>query len=247
MSDLSGCAKCVKYTLFLFNLLFLLAGLALIIIGAVAQVQANKISGFGSSASGVAILFIVIGSLIFVICFFGCAGAINNNYCMVVTFGVLLLLLLLAQIGAIVAGFVLKEQVKTKVIEEMQNTQKTYTGDEQDISTQTWDHLQQALQCCGTNNTDSWRVCEILDKDKSLPDSCCINDTAGCGFGARIFQPLPADKFYTLGCNDKVTTLLKSTLVIVGAAAAVVAALELIGIVFAFCLAHSLRKDYRVV
>jgi len=33
----------------------------------------------------------------------------------------------------------------------------------------------------------------------------------------------------------------------VGIAAAAVALLEIMGIVFAFCLAHSLRKDYRVV
>jgi len=105
MSDLSGGAKCVKYTLFIFNLLFLLAGLALIIVGAIVQVQTSK-SSFGDSVSGAGIFIIIIGSVVFLICFFGCAGAINNNYCMVVTYGILLLLVLLAQIAAVIAGFV---------------------------------------------------------------------------------------------------------------------------------------------
>jgi len=52
MSDLSGSAKCVKYTLFVFNLLFLLAGLALIIVGAVVQVQTSKASSGDSQWGG---------------------------------------------------------------------------------------------------------------------------------------------------------------------------------------------------
>lgn len=247
MADLSGCAKCVKYTLFLFNLLFLLAGLALIIVGAVAQVQANKIAGFGSSASGAAIFLIVIGSLIFIICFFGCAGAINNNYCMVVTFGVLLLLLLLAQIAVIIAGFVMKEKIKTAIIDEMVKTQQYYDDDNKDhsVTNEAWDHIQQTLHCCGSNNSLTWRVSPELTATDSVPDSCCKNETEKCGL--RALDRWDPELFYNEGCTPKVTQLIKDSLVAIGAAAAGVAALELIGIIFAFCLANSLRKDYRVV
>jgi CD63 antigen len=244
MADLSGCAKCVKYTLFVFNLLFLLAGLALIIVGAVAQVQANKISGFGPSASGAAIFLIVIGSLVFIVCFFGCAGAINNNYCMVVTFGVLLLLLLLAQVAAIIAGFVLKDKIKTAVIDEMTRTQQFY-GQVDDVYTKTWDSFQRDLQCCGTTNYTSWNSSSELYKTKSVPDSCCKNETDKCGYEAMNYYDIKV--FFEKGCNVAVTDIVKGSMIAVGAVAAGVALLEIIGIVFAFCLAHSLRKDYRVV
>jgi CD63 antigen len=247
MADLSGGAKCVKYTLFVFNLLFLLAGLALIIVGAVAQVQANKMSGFGPSANGAAIFLIVIGSLVFIVSFFGCAGAINNNYCMVVTFGVLLLLLLLAQVAAIIAGFVLKDKIKTAIIDQMTDTQKFY-GNDGDIYTETWDNFQKTLQCCGTTNYTSWSNSPKLSETKSVPDSCCKNEFAEprCGFGA-LEEHHDHKKLFEMGCNDRVTTVVTGSMIAVGAVAAAVALLEIIGIVFAFCLAHSLRKDYRVV
>ena len=43
---------------------------------------------FDSDVSGPAIVLIVIGLLIFIISFFGCCGAIKENYCMVLTVGV---------------------------------------------------------------------------------------------------------------------------------------------------------------
>jgi len=119
MSELSGSAKCVKYTLFVFNLLFLLAGLALIIVGAVVQVQTSRAATFGGGASGAGIFIIVIGSIVFLVCFFGCAGAINNNYCMVVTFGVLLLVILLAQVAAVITGFVMKDKLTEAIKVQM--------------------------------------------------------------------------------------------------------------------------------
>jgi len=67
-----------------------------------------------------------------------------------------------------------------------------------------------------------------------------------CGVNS-LTSPAAPQIFYTQGCTTALTTLLKTYLVAVGAVAAAIAILEVIGIIFAFCLAHSLRKDYRVV
>lgn len=43
-----------------------------------------------------------------------------------------------------------------------------------------WIHLQ--LKCCGVNSSSDW---SYLDSDgNSVPDSCCINKTKGCGKGS---------------------------------------------------------------
>jgi CD63 antigen len=76
-----------------------------------------------------------------------------------------------------------------------------------------------------------------------VPDSCCINKTDDCGKGI-YFQP---QLIHPKGCENEITGLLKKYMIAVGAVAAAVALLEILGIIFAFCLAHSLRKDYRVV
>jgi len=242
MSDLSSGAKCIKYTLFIFNMLFLLAGLALIIIGAIVQVQAQK-NGFGDSVSGAGIFIIVIGSIVFVVCFFGCAGAINNNYCMIVTFGVFLILLLLAEIAGIITGFVLRNKVEDSVISAMQKSQKEYDGKNTTVATQTWDNLQKSAECCGTFGYKSWNISTKIGND--VPDSCCVKGSPGCGRDGRIGDR--SKDFWNDGCATSLSTLFLASLLAVGAVAAAIAVLEIIGIIFAFCLASSLRQDYKVV
>jgi len=245
MSDLGGGAKCIKYTLFIFNMLFLLAGLALIIVGAVAQVQANKNLG-GGSLSGAGIFIIVIGGIVFVICFFGCAGAINNNYCMVVTYGVLLVLLLVAEVAGVIAGFVLKNQIQSTLNQQLTDSQKQYNFSPNDVTSGSWNNTQSTLKCCGTTGYQSWGVNQACNSTNTVPDTCCVNYTVNCGVNS-LTSPAAPQIFYTQGCTTALTTLLKTYLVAVGAVAAAIAILEVIGIIFAFCLAHSLRKDYRVV
>jgi len=245
MSDLSGGAKCIKYTLFVINMLFLLAALALIIVGAVVQVQATK-NGFGGSVSGAGIFIIVIGSIVFVISFFGCAGAINNNYCMVVTYGVLLVILLLVEVAGIITGFVLKNKIQSTLNTGMLEYLQGYDpNNNKTIATETWDDMQKALQCCGTTGYQTWGSNVPMNQSNSVPDSCCMNITAGCGQGALV--PGKQINLWTAGCSTTLATLFQKYLVAVGAVAAAIAILEVIGIIFAFCLAHSLRKDYRVV
>jgi CD63 antigen len=244
--ELSGGAKCIKYLLFVFNFLFLLAGVALIIVGAIVQVQTGE-NSFGNSVSNAGIFIIVIGSIVFIICFFGCAGAINNNYCMVVTYGVLLLLLLLAQIAGIIVGFVLRDKVQETITQQMLETQKDYDDDPKTIATQYWNQTQTSFKCCGTTGYMSWNESAVMEKANTVPGSCCKDrNNTDCGVG-KLHDTAAANLFYKDGCTTAVVELTQKYMVAVGAVAAGVAVLELIGIIFAFCLANSLRKDYRVV
>jgi len=243
MSELSGSAKCVKYTLFVFNLIFVLAGLALIIVGAVVQVQTSKAT-FGATASGAGIFIIVIGSVVFLVCFFGCAGAINNNYCMVVTYGVLLLIILLAQVAAVITGFVMKDKFTNAIKDEMEKELQNYIPSDA-LTAKIWNDTQTNFQCCGLKNYTSWSNNTAMHETNSVPDSCCNGTNYGenCGYG-KYNEP---ERFYHDGCETKLVALLKKYLIAVGAVAAAVGLLEILGIIFAFCLANCLRKDYRVV
>jgi len=243
MSELSGSAKCVKYTLFVFNLLFLLAGLALIIVGAIVQVQTSKAT-FGGTASGAGIFIIVIGSVVFLVCFFGCAGAINNNYCMVVTYGVLLLVILLAQVAAVITGFVMKDKFTDFIKDEMQKELINYKI--KDLNAEIWNNTQTTFKCCGTYNFTSWLNNTDMMATNSLPDSCCKNVSENCGYGRYTPDP-DENRFNLKGCEPEIVRLLQRYLIAVGAVAAAVGVLEILGIIFAFCLANCLRKDYRVV
>jgi len=247
MSNMGGGAQCVKYSLFFFNFLFLLGGLALIIVGALAQAKANS-NGFGGAHVGAGGIFIIIvGVIVFLVSFFGCAGAINENQCMIVTFGVLLILLLLAEIAGIIIAFYLKDQVEHYIGSAMDEQINEYNPNNPlNTSTKNWDDLQSQLECCGSRGYWSWNASQALSRNQSVPDSCCHTRILSCGYG-MLKPDADRTKIFDQGCVTAVTVVFKKALIILGAVAVAVAAVELLGIIFAFCLAHCLRKDYRVV
>ena len=106
--------KCIKYSLFLFNLLFALSGLLLISTGGVIQgAYANYLDFLGDDFFSTPTFLIAVGCIIFFVAFFGCCGAIKENHCMTLTFAVLMGIIFLMEIGAGIAAYKLKGQVGT--------------------------------------------------------------------------------------------------------------------------------------
>jgi len=161
---------------------------------------------------------------------------------MVVTYGVLLLVILLAQVAAVITGFVMKDTFTNAIKDEMKNELVNYKP--KDLGGGVWNETQKSFECCGTTNYTSWMMNDLMNSTRSLPDSCCVNFTENCGY--QILDDSP-DSFYHNGCDTEIVSLLKKYLIAVGAVAAAVGILEILGIIFAFCLANCLRKDYRVV
>ena len=67
------------------------------------------------------------GVVIFVVAFFGCCGAWHENTCMIYTYAAMLGLLLICEIGAGIAAFVLKGELKDVVAEKMVAGMKNYS------------------------------------------------------------------------------------------------------------------------
>ncbi|XP_019872700.2 23 kDa integral membrane protein [Aethina tumida] len=92
----------LKIFLFVSNVVFVLAGLALVIIGGISL---SNIKNYKEaipedvSLQQIPILTIVIGSIILVISFLGCCGACTSSVCMLYSYGIILFVLLLVQIA----------------------------------------------------------------------------------------------------------------------------------------------------
>ncbi|CAJ0918162.1 unnamed protein product [Ranitomeya imitator] len=90
-----------------------ICGCALIGLGIYVLVQMHNPQVFkNASVFGPPIVIIAVGVVIFFISFFGCCGAVKENYCMVTTFAVLLGLIFLVEIAAAIAGYVYRGQFK---------------------------------------------------------------------------------------------------------------------------------------
>jgi len=228
--------KCVKYMLFAFNLIFFLAGLGLIIAGALVQTKfQDYFDFFGGSFSAAAILLIVVGSIIFIIGFFGCCGAYKENYCMVMTFAVLLGLIFILEIAAGITAYVLRDKAESFVEEKLTIALGNYQNDGVG---KTWDRAQKEFECCGVYNYTDWSGKGGIAVGQ-VPESCCI--TTGCATNPTALNT------YNDGCIDKFVDWIEDNIYIIGGVGIGLAFVQIIGIIIACCLGKSIRKEYEVV
>lgn len=246
--------KCVKYVLFAFNLIFFLAGLGLIIAGTVVQTRfSTYFDFFGQSFSAAAILLIVVGSIIFIIGFFGCCGAYKENYCMTMTFAVLLGIVFVLEIAAAITAYVMRNEVHGFVEDSLREAMLEYGDVEHEGVTKAWDVAQHDFACCGVNNYTDWQN-HVNLTDNSVPNSCCIDyeendenpDTKDCGKG-MVTNPDAKNFIHTQGCIFGFEDWVKENIYIIGGVGIGLAFVQVIGIIFSCCLARTIRKEYEVV
>lgn len=227
--------KCAKYLLFAFNVLFMVAAVALIVVGALPQ--------FSDSLFRTGILFkmgiflIIVGGVAFIVSFFGCCGAIKENRCLLITFAVLLVVILLLCIAATIIGFIYRHKAKEtangiilSAIQEHNNNSVI-------------DKFQKDHSCCGSHNYTDWRNNKHFNRTDSVPDSCCKNETSDCGKNG-LTHP---DNINTQGCLSNLQSWFEKKVLIIGAVAAAVALIMVIGIVLSCCLVSAVHSGYNTV
>ncbi|XP_041860666.1 CD63 antigen [Melanotaenia boesemani] len=238
---IEGGLKCVKFLLFLSNFIFWLCGIALIVVGIMVQISLHKTFMIrDASASGIPIVLIGVGVLIFFIAFFGCCGAWKENYCMITTFAVLLSLIIITEIAAAIAGYVFRKKLSAIVQDSLTEMIGNYKNGSADFI-KSVDQLQEGWKCCGVNSSADWR--DFGPDGKTVPDSCCRNVTKDCGKGNMMDQ----NKVYLKGCHDVLETTLKNNIHWVIVAALVIAFIQIMGIVFACLLMRGIREGYEVM
>ncbi|KAG5898094.1 hypothetical protein JTB14_027451 [Gonioctena quinquepunctata] len=228
-----GCATgTVKYLVFLANLLFALAGLALVIIGILVKFNVGEASNILPKDFGLApILSIIIGAIVFITAFLGCCGAVRESTCMLTTYAIVLLTIFILQVAVGVYAFL---QIKDKASFDQtihDNVQRTFNNMYNNHeSNETMQVTQRFLQCCGVTGASDY-----ASIGKPIPNSCCKNTQVECN----------AVSAYDIGCSEQLRNTLEKYSKIIGFVAIGIAVVEIIGAVFGLCLASSIRNSYR--
>ncbi|XP_056414233.1 tetraspanin-2 isoform X2 [Hyla sarda] len=159
MGRLSGSMRCVKYLLFTFNLIFLLAGSAIIGVGLWLLLGGNIKELSDGDEDVYAFFFIGLyvligaGALMMLIGFFGCCGAARESQCLLGAFFVCLLVIFAAEITAGVIAFLGKQ-------EAVKGVKKIYTEAYNDFvqkkgENTTLVEVHTLAKCCGTDDPKS--------------------------------------------------------------------------------------------
>ncbi|XP_054001655.1 CD63 antigen-like isoform X1 [Hylaeus anthracinus] len=236
-----GCGMgMIKYLLFIFNFIFAVCGLGILTIGVVVHLQLSNVTkSIDMNIMFPSITLIVVGSIIFLISFFGCCGAIRESHCMTVTFASCLLFILLIQVAVAVYAFVVVKNDKNGV-DVVDNYRKIFNGYPlNEENKQFVNVIQASFQCCGVDGPNDYR--KLGNYSGNPPYSCC---------GKSEGEMCSISESYKNGCGEQLTNALRTAGTVLGSVAIGIAGVELVGIIFALCLANSIknaeRRGYRV-
>jgi len=221
-----GCGmSLIKYILFVFNLICALCGIALVSVGLAFLLKYDEIiRSFDEINVNVAPYgFIVLGSLVFIIAFFGCCGAIRESHCMVSTYASFLFFILVIQVIIGVLVFVNVsdiQRVTDRILKRLWKDRFDHRV--------FWDTLQTSLHCCGLNASVDWVP--------STPNSCCEPNVIECVALVNAYQT---------GCGTALDQFVRTYGNIFGSVALGVAGVQFLGFIFACCLANNIRNRDR--
>lgn len=235
--------KIVKYLIFIFNLIVFVAGIAMIILGSVIQAEFSGYYGFfGNDVNSAAVFIIVIGIIIVIISFFGCCGAYRESHWMLITFSVLLSIVFVLEIAAAITALVLDSELQGFVNNSMMRTLTDYGVNE----SADWDQMQSSMECCGVNSYLDWAENPEYNKENTVPDSCCIDDSSRNCAG-KVLKTNDTSNIYTEGCATKMTEWIEENMELVIGISAALAVLQIVGVVLACVLASAIRQQYQPV
>ncbi|XP_060890660.1 tetraspanin-33 [Labrus mixtus] len=230
--------RTIKYTLFIFCYFFWVVSAVLIAVGIYAKIAKEK-HVVDTLTADPALLLIVIGSMMFLITFLGCFGALRNATCLLKTFLGTLTAILVVQVAAGVVGYLFTDMVMERTDRLMMNTIVRYREDP-DLENAI-DFVQKKFQCCGVESYKDWGhniYFECSDTNPSLeacgvPFSCCVrlqNQTVlntMCGYGVQqLDRSSAAEAVSTVGCLEKIASWTKNNLLLVAALTAGLLLLE---------------------
>ncbi|KFV09966.1 Tetraspanin-8, partial [Pterocles gutturalis] len=185
---MAGVSGCMKYSMFIFNFLFWVCGC--VILGVSIWIRVSKdaqqvnvcgyIRTMKNLFAGVDLL-IAVGSIIMVLGFLGCCGAIKESRCMLLLFFIGLLLILILQITGGILGAVYRSKIETSLNNTLLETVKTLQSSTQEskVFQEQFQKFQQMNQCCGLlNGAADWgnnfntdiggkKICECEVKNPS--------------------------------------------------------------------------------
>ncbi|XP_058870154.1 tetraspanin-33-like isoform X2 [Acipenser ruthenus] len=201
----------IKYTLFACCYIFWVSSAVLISVGIYAKI-AKEGGAVDSLTADPALLLIVVGSLMFIITFFGCFGALRDALNLLNIFAGILVAIIVLQIAAAALGFVFSDLVLIRTEAVMRRGITTYRDD-----------------------LDLQNLIDFVQK-KSILNTMC-----GYGMQSFKAWSIE-DKIHLNGCLKKIGTWGRQNLLIIGGITTGLCLLEIFMITLAAVQTYQIKK-----
>ncbi|RVE74915.1 hypothetical protein OJAV_G00026870 [Oryzias javanicus] len=232
-----GCTRCIKYTLFVFNFIFWLAGgailgLALFLrhdhqVKSLLDITLDGRQPPSTFYTSIHIL-IAVGAVMMVVGFLGCYGAIQESQCLLGTFFTCLVILFACEVAAGIYGYMHRETISKDIITFYdfvydEAMEKTLTdGDKKLAAMQGLKIFHETLKCCG----------------KGLGTSF-FSKLVGMADGTDVCRT----EYMTVSCHTSINELFSTKIYIVGIVALVIAVIMIFEMIFSMVLCCGIRNS----
>jgi len=263
-----GCgAKCAKFMLILFNIIFWLSGCAILGVGIWMRVDRSILSNLEVLAIDendpllvyASYVLIGMGAAVFIIGFLGCCGAIKENRCMLGLYIFFLLLIMAGELAAGILALLYRDEILDTATDVLVTKLQNDTIYKTDASSQEVEFTafglamsisQLELKCCGINNITDYAGGAFEEATgEAFPLTCCVmkentNIVDGMDLVSSVADQQKCknqddDFVYKQGCKDGLEKAFTSNAVILIGLGIGVACLELFGFIFAVCLCRN--------
>ena len=235
-------ASRVKPYLFIFNVIFFFAGIALFGIGCFVSFSEFHTYILFLSKNGEArfvnasgYILIALGVIITIVYFLGCCGTCSESGPMLYTFSVVMGLLVIMEIVVAILFFVFKSHAKEIVGTAMDEGIDKYNMEGYEYYTNGWDKIQSTYACCGKNDNTDWKKNSFFDDTEKLaPESCC--KTPGCD--------VTLENINTEGCFVRFDETFEGRINAIGITSIMIAVLQLGATIVACYFGKKAREGY---
>lgn len=267
MGESSCCTCCGRVVLTVVNILFVIIGLALTVVGALLKAGTSVISeslgkiaqnldDLGSVLDGAAVGIIVVGCIVLVIGILGCCGACYEIRWMLVVYAFFIIVIVLAEVICVALFFTKQSDVKTLLSGQLKDVfgkykEPTANGADKDLVSRGLDGLFISLQCCGFSNYTDLGT----PKFKQPPVTCCKDFTMDAVDQLPSVSPALAkcktgqtsvNSNKDKGCYEALLGFLDNYKAYLIGGGVGVLVIELLCIIFAFLICAEINKKNKV-
>lgn len=239
--------KCVRTTFMVFNFIFAVVGVAILLLGIWLHVEREEATGYYAHASkninfvnGPNFL-LAVGTITLLVSLLACCGAKAGNYCMLGSYTAIMATILALQITSIFITYVYRERIENSLRVDFQKTLRDYGQHGFRELSKSIDDLQKDFHCCGNEDyTDWFRTGWTRNGTDMVPMSCCrLPSTPECNKNLTN----SSDGIYLVGCYGYIKKYFLENLHIISGFGLWVVLTETLGILFSIIMIVKVRQE----
>jgi multisubunit Na+/H+ antiporter MnhG subunit len=222
----------LKTLLLVFNLVFFAIGLAFLVIGIYGIKVFKNFLQF-APANTIYVPIICIGLFMMIVGILSLWCTPKGVSWLLHVYGVVVFVLFLSVMAVSVLFVVKRDAFEGKLEEGIQTSIDKYPNDSESI-----DLIQSTLKCCGTKNLTDWFKTEWAQQKRSVPLSCCKNQSKCDHTDMKNFNDV-----YQKGCYQMIYTTIESNFALISGISFASAIIILGGSLISCSLARNLNKN----